>query len=113
MTTDRDQRFERLRTQYTQSLPAKHAALTAAWHAFAATPEDASLRRELSMQLHRLSGSAGAYGHDAIGARARAADQLVGDAARGDVRQQLPVFEARVQAVLDELANTIASAPPA
>lgn len=113
MTMDRDERFERLRTQYTQSLPAKREALAAAWHAFAARPDDAGLRHELAMQLHRLSGSAGAYGHASIGACARTADQLIGDAAIGDVQRQLPAFEARVQAVLDELANTIAATPPA
>lgn len=106
--TDRDERFQRLRMQYAQSLPGKRAALAEAWRAFVAAPDDAALQRELSTQLHRLAGSAGAYGYEALGTHARAADRLAGDApARGDAR----AFDAGVQAVLDALSDAIASSP--
>lgn len=104
--TDPDERFQRLRMQYAQSLPAKRAALAEAWRAYLAAPDDAALQRELSMQLHRLAGSAGAYGYEAVGVRARAADRLAGDAqARADAR----ALDAGVQAVLDALSDAIAS----
>lgn len=78
-TSDFESRLKLLRDRYTASLPHKRAALGEAWQAFAADPGDRALRRELSMQLHRLSGSAGAYGYEAVGIAAAEADGLVGE----------------------------------
>lgn len=78
-TSDFEFRLQLLRERYANSLGHKRAALAQAWQAFAADPCDIASRRELSMQLHRLCGSAGAYGYADIGERACAADRLVGE----------------------------------
>lgn len=78
-TSDFEFRLQLLRERYASSLGHKRAALAQAWQAFAADRGDAAARRELSMQLHRLCGSAGAYGYAEIGASACAADRLVGE----------------------------------
>lgn len=110
--TDRDQRFEQLRVQYARSLQDKRAALEHAWRAFEAAPRNDSLRRELATLLHRLAGSAGAYGFASIGERARAADGcMTGQLAR-DGSADADGLGARVQGVLDELADAIAGLPP-
>jgi chemotaxis protein histidine kinase CheA len=79
LTSEFDFRMQQLRERYANSLGHKHAALSQAWRAFEAAPRDPALRRELSMQLHRLCGSAGAYGYDEIGSSACIADRLVGE----------------------------------
>lgn len=78
-TSDFESRLQLLHERYTASLVHKRAALADAWQAFAANPRDRALRLELSMQLHRLSGSAGAYGYEAIGTAASEADGVVGE----------------------------------
>lgn len=78
-TSDFEFRLQLLRERYAGSLGHKRATLAEAWRAFEANPRDAASRRELSMQLHRLCGSAGAYGYADIGASACAADRLVGE----------------------------------
>lgn len=78
-TSDFEFRLQLLRERYAASLGHKRAALSAAWEAFAESPRDPHRRRELSMQLHRLCGSAGAYGYDRIGECACSADRLVGE----------------------------------
>ncbi len=75
-------RLETLRARYVESLPSKRAALDAAWRAFLAAP-DAGKARELQTLAHRLSGSAPAYGYEALGDRARAVDALI-DRHHGD-----------------------------
>ncbi len=109
--TDRDHRFERLRVQYAQSLPAKREALVQAWRAFEAAPHEEARLRELATLLHRLSGSAGAYGYERIGLQARAADRLIDTAPTGDPLQWIHALAATVQALLDDLASAIAALP--
>jgi two-component system phosphate regulon response regulator PhoB len=75
--TDTDDRLERLHQRYADSLRAKSAELADAWRAFAASPDDAASARELSMQVHRLCGSAAAYGYRRLGDSACAADRLI------------------------------------
>jgi CheY-like chemotaxis protein len=116
-TSDFEFRLQLLRERYANSLGQKRAALALAWQAFAADPRDAALRRELSMQLHRLCGSAGAYGYDDIGGCACSADRLVGehggivefDAAQ--LRRCGDEVEA-VLAALDRATSNASQAPP-
>lgn len=115
---DIDDRLERLRQRYVASFPAKRAALAEAWREFAANPADEARARELSMQVHRLCGSAAAYGYERLGECACAADRLITEESltalrpRGDER--VCRFEASVQAVLGELAiaSSAAQASP-
>lgn len=84
---------------------------------FAGAPDDAATFRELSMQVHRLSGSAGAYGYDRLGERACVADRLIGDQLIAPERHRgaalVRYFAASVQSLLDELETAHAhEAPP-
>jgi len=113
--TDIDERLERLRQRYVASFPAKRAALAEAWREFAANPADEARARELSMQVHRLCGSAAAYGYERLGECACAADRLIADESatapvpHGDAVRR---FETSVQAVLGELAIASTAALP-
>lgn len=71
------ERFELLRAHYATSLDDKQRSLAQAWSAFAAAPSDPAIRAELQQQLHRLCGSAHAYGYALIGDHACAADSLM------------------------------------
>ncbi|MBA8887584.1 chemotaxis protein histidine kinase CheA [Dokdonella fugitiva] len=111
---DTDHRLELLRRRYAHSFPAKRAALADAWLAFVAMPDDPARARELSMLVHRLCGSAAAYGYTRLGECACAADRLVGDelaAPRLAPAARVGHFEAVVRAVLDELAAAVACDP--
>lgn len=111
-TSDFEFRLQLLRERYANSLGHKRAALAQAWQAFAADPRDVALRRELSMQLHRLCGSAGAYGYAEIGESACAADRLVGE--HGGIvefdAEQLRRCDSEVGAVLAALDHASANA---
>lgn len=72
-----DQRFERLRQRYAQSLPAKQRDLVRAWQAFVDAPQRDAARQELQSQVHRLCGSAPAYGYERLGTRARVTEHML------------------------------------
>lgn len=71
------QRFDRLRQRYAASLTRKRQDLDAAWRRLQADPHDARACADLQDQVHRLAGSAPAYGYEAIGLLAREADRLL------------------------------------
>lgn len=66
-----------LQERYRASLPVKHAELSLLWQKLLADPADAVALTALQQALHRLAGSAGAYGYGAIGDLARDADSLI------------------------------------
>lgn len=66
--------FDFLRLRYAGSLSEKQRAITQAWAAFSAAPSDPGARGELQQQLHRLCGSAHAYGYADLGEHACSAD---------------------------------------
>ena len=83
---DFEQRFSLLRDRYHASLPDKRSALQAAWIAVRDASTDARARRELRTLLHRLAGSAPAYGQPDLGAlAAKACALVVGDEDEADV----------------------------
>lgn len=104
--TGSSHRFDLLRIRYAQSLPLKREALKSAWDAFVANP-GSDARAELQVLVHRLAGSAPAYGFDALGARARAIDGELGD--RADHPANADPLARRLaapfRALLDELAE--------
>lgn len=63
--------FEELHRMYRGALHEKRAELTRDWDALCAGEEPEPLVLTLRRQLHNLSGSAGAYGYDAMGEMAR------------------------------------------
>lgn len=106
------QRFELLRARYAASFADKLHALDGVWRAFLAEPADAAVRRELQQQLHRLSGSAPAYGYAALGALARAADNAMHawPTASSPADEQPVQLAASMRRMLDELAQMAARA---
>lgn len=72
-----EDRLQALRRQYAQSLPQKTDDLARAWTCFRAAPADRVAATALHACVHRLSGSAPAYGFDAVGAAAQPADALL------------------------------------
>jgi len=110
---DSRQRFELLRVRYAASFAEKRRALDDAWRAFLARPGDPAVRSELQQQAHRLSGSAPAYGYEALGALARTADSLMqawpaaSSTSGADEPAQLA---APVRSLLDELERLGAAA---
>lgn len=80
---DFDDRLELLRARYLASLPSKRDQVAKAWSALRAAPADAMARSELRTLLHRLAGSAPAYGHAELGGLAAEASQQLGDAGVG------------------------------
>lgn len=63
--------FEELQRMYREALPEKHASLEREWQAIRGGAEAEPHAQALRRQLHQLSGSAGAYGYEAMGELAR------------------------------------------
>jgi HPt (histidine-containing phosphotransfer) domain-containing protein len=63
-------RIEELHRQYVQSFFAKHEQLRRLWDALCSEEAGEAQARELHLHLHRLSGSAGAYGFEGLAQRA-------------------------------------------
>lgn len=116
--TDSDRRLQQLRERYACGLALKRSALARMWRAFAAAPDSAAAaRRNLHMHLHRLRGSALAYGYAPLSDRARSADELLRQwsalplALRDSPQQLVAHLQAPMQAVLDELERAAADVP--
>lgn len=108
--TDSSPRFALLRARYARSLASKHVALVQAWRAFA-SDADAATARELQGLVHRLAGSAPAYGYAALGARASAVDRELMDWEGAEPRRRDTAGELAqrlsmpMQALIDRLAQ--------
>jgi CheY-like chemotaxis protein len=101
-----DHRLQLLRARYAGSLAAKRDALVGAWQAFLTASADVASRRELAVQIHRLCGSAAAYGYVDLGAWACAADRLL--ASPAPIAPD--VLSAAVHALIDALERAVVSA---
>ena len=66
-----------LNERYRASLPEKRAAIFAAWSDWRSDVSTLASLQELCRMLHKLAGSAGAYGFIRLGESARAADALL------------------------------------
>lgn len=110
---DSSQRFDDLRARYASSLKRKQQALAVAWREFSAAPDEDGLRRDLQLQIHRLAGSALAYGYERIGESARAADSLLhgwealAPALRGAPQELVRRLDAPLQILLNDLEGAI------
>jgi HPt (histidine-containing phosphotransfer) domain-containing protein len=108
-------KLDELRLRYLNSLPQKGRDLLAQWQRLLAAPERALLV-ELHQHAHRLSGSAPAYGFDAIGALARPLDLRIAEWLRADAdeRESLPQLLGQLAAPVAALAQALgdAAAPP-
>jgi HPt (histidine-containing phosphotransfer) domain-containing protein len=63
--------FDELVQMYREALPEKRAALEQEWRSILAGAPAEAPAQALRRQLHQLSGSAGAYGYEAMGEMAR------------------------------------------
>jgi HPt (histidine-containing phosphotransfer) domain-containing protein len=101
--------MEELRQRYAQSLPQKGRDIARQWQACDAAPQDRRALVELHQQVHRLSGSAPAYGFDELGALAQPIDAAIAEwlARNAEGREQaelLRLIEPRVRALVTALA---------
>ncbi len=114
MQMDFDERLSLLRDRYAASLASKRTALAAAWHAFRDEPGAAGVRAELRGLLHRLAGSAPAYGYQVLGDAATLACAELGPATRdaGDEDDVADDLAPLVANVLDELDRLTHEARP-
>jgi len=72
-------RFEELRQRYVESLPRKADQIDAAWRHFVLDPGNVDARITLHQAVHRLSGSAAAYGFEELGDLAQAVNSVFSD----------------------------------
>lgn len=72
-------RFEELKERYAHSLSQKATELEDVWQQFAQNPYDTQARRAMHQCVHRLSGSAPAFGFERLGDAAQAVDSLLSD----------------------------------
>lgn len=69
--------LEALFAEYRERLPRRRRALAALWRRLPDDDESGGVSAELRLQVHRLAGSAGAFGFDRLSVAARQVDQLL------------------------------------
>lgn len=69
--------LEALLAEYRERLPQRRRALLALWQRLPEDDEHGGVCAELRLQVHRLAGSAGAFGFDRISTAARRVDHLL------------------------------------
>jgi HPt (histidine-containing phosphotransfer) domain-containing protein len=72
-------RFEELKQRYTQAFPQKADQIDAAWKRLVIDPASAEARVALHQAVHRLIGSAAAYGFEELGDLAQVVDDELAD----------------------------------
>lgn len=97
-----------LHARYRASLPEKRAELASALSHWRDDPQSQSASAALYLLTHKLAGSAGAYGFEAIAEKARGADRLLQPHARGGMTldgASVASIDAAVVALCDVLAS--------
>lgn len=98
-----DPQVEALCHRYIASLADKRQALQEARQAWRTSGDgDASLRA-LAALAHRLAGSAGSYGFDALGNQARLVDELADQVLESGSGKDCARLDAEISALLDAL----------
>ena len=72
-------RFDELKQRYAQALPQKADEIDFAWRRFDADLDNTAAREALHQAVHRLSGSAAAYGFEDLGDLAQSVDSVFSD----------------------------------
>lgn len=113
-TQDAEKRFRQLRERYAASLGHKRCELERVWSAFVAAPDDAHARQELHTHVHRLSGSARAYGYEQLGSCAQAADHLLSEwlVFAEPLRDTPAALASRLAAPVRILLDALGATPP-
>jgi len=101
-----------LLARYRQSLPEKLKDLALAWEAWLADPDQGLARERFHTLVHKLAGSAPAYGYEDLGREARRIDSAlqswVGDAP--EARTPLPDLVRRIAVAAESLLRTLGRA---
>ena len=84
------ERFDALRQRYAQSLPFKAAEIATLWRSLEESPDSPTVDA-LQQAVHRLSGSAPAYGYEAIGAAAQWLDLQLSEWLSSPADERQPV----------------------
>lgn len=92
-------KLDELRLRYWRSLPLKAQDIAAQWERVRQAPGDRAGMAALHQHVHRLTGSAPAYGFEAVGALARPIDQRLSEWMRDD-GLTVPATPAEFAAVL-------------
>jgi chemotaxis protein histidine kinase CheA len=114
--TQSDRRFAVLRAGYAESLATKRGALVEAWRAFEARPDE-DTARALQVLVHRLAGSAPAYGYEPLGTAAAVVDAVLLERdrmppdARASAALVAQAIEAPMAVLIERLALVADSAP--
>ncbi|MEO8670967.1 MAG: Hpt domain-containing protein [Tahibacter sp.] len=104
-------RLDELRLRYSDSLPQKGRDLAALWNAWLAAPHGRVNLLGLHQQVHRISGSAPAYGFDRIGTLAQRVESVLAewldprDATDRDPEQLRALMGNDMLALLGELSH--------
>ena len=101
-----------LGARYAESLPDKLNELALAWEAWLAAPEQDSAREQVHFRVHKLAGSAPAYGYNDLGREAQRLDALMQNWT-GEVPQlriPLPDLCRQVSLPMESLLRTLGRA---
>jgi chemotaxis protein histidine kinase CheA len=102
-------KLDELRLRYWRSLPQKAQDLQAHWQRVQQRPDERAPVVEFQQQVHKLSGSAPAYGFDAIGALARPVDHRLSEWLRGDDAEAAPDAQTLFRLLASPVAALIAA----
>lgn len=118
--TDHPPAFDLLHQRYVDSFVRKRDEIEQAWKRMLLMPDEEAARADLQRLVHRLSGSAPAYGFETLGASARAVDERLADWLRTPAHRREPAItlasdlQAPIQNLLAAFAaQTPAKTPPA
>jgi len=114
--TDQPPAFDLLHQRYTDSFPRKRSEIERAWQQVLHTGGEEGARADLQRLVHRLAGSAPAYGFEAIGTLARGVEEHLLQAPRPARPPDLTAaptgdLHASIQALIDALAAQEHPAP--
>ncbi|MCR6702170.1 MAG: response regulator [Dokdonella sp.] len=90
--TDHPPAFDLLHQRYVDSFARKREEIEQAWKRMLLMPEEEAARADLQRLVHRLSGSAPAYGFDALGALARTVDERLAGWQRTPAHRREPTI---------------------
>lgn len=117
--TDHPPAFDLLHQRYVDSFARKREEIEQAWKRMLLMPGEEAARADLQRLVHRLSGSAPAYGFDALGALARTVDERLAEWQRTPAHRREPAItlandlQAPVQSLLAAFAVRAPQAPVA
>src|SRR5436190_7031962 len=101
-----------LGARYAESLPDKLNELALAWEAWLASPEQDAAREQVHFRVHKLAGSAPAYGYNDLGREAQRLDSLmqnwVGEVPQ--LRTSMPELCRQVSLPMESLLRTLGRA---